>query len=70
MINISKHKELFGKKINALCTDGETIIGSWVDWLSEIDNEPDPESIIIKNKDGVCIEIFVKDIKRITAVSE
>ena len=62
-------KELYGmfidKKINVVCTDGDVLTGVWIDHTSELDNEPDGESITIERADGALIEIYVAEIERI-----
>ena len=67
MSKISEHKELLNKRIKVTCTDGDVLTGEWIDWTSEWDNEPDPESICIRLDEGYAMEIFVNEIENISA---
>ncbi|MGI6080827.1 MAG: hypothetical protein ACOYBV_07630 [Candidatus Avilachnospira sp.] len=70
MSKISAYKELLNKRIKVICTDGDVLTGEWIDWTSEWDNEPDPESITIHEDGGGYVEIYIDEIKDITAVEE
>lgn len=65
MIDLKKFWHLNRKQITVTCTDGQVLTGKWIDWTSEQDNEPDPESITIAQADGFCTEIFVNEIESI-----
>lgn len=65
MIDLKKHWPLNGQEIAVTCTDGQVITGKWIDWTSEQDNEPDPESITVEKPWGEQIEIYVNEIKAI-----
>ncbi len=65
MINLIKYEFLLDEKIKVVCTDGQVIVGEWIDWTSALDNEPDPEAIIIKKRDGGLVMIYVPEIKDI-----
>lgn len=73
MSKISTYKELLNKRIKVTCIDGDVLTGEWIDWTSEWDNEPDPESITIYEDggkvfgDGGYVEIFVNEIESISA---
>lgn len=67
MSKISTYKELLNKRIKVTCIDGDVLTGEWIDWTSERDNEPDPESIGIQLNEGYPIEIFVNEIEKIEA---
>lgn len=67
MSKISAYKALLNKRIKVVCTDGEVLTGEWIDWTSEWDNDPDPESICIRLDDGNAMEIFVNEIKSISS---
>lgn len=67
MIDIAKHSSLLNKKIIVTCTDDDILTGEFVDWTSEQDNEPDPESITVKADNGAFIELYVNEIKSIEA---
>ena len=67
MSKISAYKELLNKRIKVICTDGEELTGEWVDWTSEWDNEPDPESICIRLDEGYVMEIFANEIESISS---
>lgn len=64
----SKYIGLLDKRVKVICTDGSTVIGVWVYWTSELDNEPDGESITIQTDYGILIEIYVSDIKDIVGL--
>ncbi len=54
----------FGKEITIICTDNQTLTGILTGYTSELDNEPDGESIIID--DGpIPYEIFIDEIKSV-----
>lgn len=68
MIDLKEYWHLNGRKVVVICTDGYEIIGSWIDWTSAVDNEPDPESITVRRADGAPVEIFVHEIESIQQV--
>ena len=65
MVDLTKYKSLLDEEIKVVCTDGQVIAGEWIDWASALDNEPDPEAITIKKRDGSLVMIFVPEIKDI-----
>lgn len=65
MIDLTKHENLLDERVNVLCTDGQIIMGEWIDWTSAQDNEPDPESITILKTGGILVEVFVNEIAAI-----
>ncbi len=65
MINIGDYASLLNKAIKVTCTDGDVIVGEWEDWTSEWDNEPKPESIIVRREYLGPVEIYVNEIKMI-----
>lgn len=65
MAEMLKYKDLLDKQVTVNCTDGQVLTGKWIDWTSEQDNEPDPESITIAQAGGFCTEIFVNEIESI-----
>lgn len=62
MIVVNRYSGLLNKRVKVVCEDGQCVIGEWIDWTSEADNDPDPESVTLRSDDGVQIEVFVKDI--------
>lgn len=63
MINSVEYAHLLGKRIRVVCEDGSECVGIWCDWTSADDNEPDPESITLDERDwAAMIEIYVPDI--------
>ena len=64
-INVSDYKYLLNKNIKVVCLDGTAVEGVWTNWVSEQDNEPDGESIMIDKADGSIEEIYVDEIERI-----
>lgn len=65
MIDLRDYANLLDEQIKVTCTDGQVLIGEWIDWTSALDNEPDPESITIAQDNGFYTEIFVNEIKAI-----
>jgi hypothetical protein len=61
---------LYGKEIAVLLNDGSVFKGIWDDHISELDNEPEGESILLEFEDGNFVEIYTADIKNIEAASE
>lgn len=51
-----------GKQVRVTMKDGKVFIGILDDWIQALDNEPDPESIILKTIVYPCMELYVKDI--------
>ncbi len=58
-----KLQEAHGKAVRITMTDGEVFIGLAYDYISALDNDPDPASITIGN-----IELFEPEIKSIEPV--
>ncbi len=64
-MNYSKfYHENAGKNVEVIMTDGVFFSGKLFGYISEEDNEPDPESIIVGNT-----ELYTNEIERCT-VSE
>lgn len=66
-----KNKDLFGKKVKVICTDGKIITGEWNEWWDEEDNSyladdelPTCDSILIDQADYP-VEIRITEIKAI-----
>lgn len=51
------------KNVRVTMTDGEIFEGQLHTYISEIDNDPDPESIVVSS-----IELFTNEIKEISIV--
>jgi hypothetical protein len=49
------------KTVRVICVDGTVTTGKVIDWTSNLDNEPDGESIGLKDGD-YHVEVFVEDI--------
>lgn len=60
------YSENSGKLVRVEMTDGEVFTGELFAYISELDNEPDPESIIVDN--GMLIELYTHEIKSICAI--
>ena len=58
-------KDHWNRHIQAIMTDGETLVGKVVGYASAEDNEPNPEGIIIECTNGALVEIFRNEIERI-----
>lgn len=65
MIDVKEYANWIGRKITVTCMDGDYVVGKWIDWTSELDNEPDPESITVRRFDGAPVEVYVHDIQTI-----
>lgn len=59
-----------GKQVRVTMKDGKAFTGILDGWISALDNEPDPESIILKTTVYPCMELYVKDILFICLSSE
>lgn len=51
-----------GKQVSVTMKDGKVFIGILDCWISALDNEPDPESIILKTTVYPLMDLYVKDI--------
>lgn len=54
-----------GKQVEVTMKDGGIFTGVLYDWISALDNEPDPESIFVETSLNVLTELYVKDIRLI-----
>lgn len=68
---LEKKKDLFGKEVEVVCTDGQVIMGEWTEWWDEEDNSyladdglPTCDSILIEQADA-SIEIRISEIQDI-----
>lgn len=52
-----------GKRVRVEMTDGEIFTGELFAYLSEADNDPDPESIVVDRT-----ELFTNEIRQIEAL--
>lgn len=59
-----------GKQVRVTMKDGKVFTGILDCWISALDNDPDPESIILKTTVYPCMELYVKDILFICLGSE
>ena len=53
------------KQVEITMKDGKIFTGVLDDWISALDNEPDPESIFINTDEHILTELLVKDIRLI-----
>ena len=58
-------KDYWNKRIQAIMTDGETLVGRVVGYTSTEDNEPHLEGIIIECENGALVEIYRDEIEDI-----
>lgn len=65
MIDLRDYANLLDEQIKVTCTDGQVLIGEWIDWTSALDNEPAPESITVEKPWGEQIEIYINEIQAI-----
>jgi hypothetical protein len=58
----------YGKKVKVICfNEADNLIGTLSGWTSELDNEPDGESIIVDV--GIApYEVYIEDIKAIVVL--
>lgn len=63
------YHEHSGKRVKVTMTDGEVLEGEVYGYISELDNDPDPESIIIKKTEPYLIELPTNEIKSIELVN-
>ena len=66
-MDMAKYVGLLDRQVTVICKDGIKVTGVWIDWTSEQDNEPDPESITLSCADSSLIEIYVCEIREIGA---
>lgn len=57
-----------GKQVSVTMKDGKVFIGILDCWISALDNEPDPESIILKTTVYPLMDLYVKDIRFIQLI--
>ena len=61
-------EQYWGKQSCVQRDDGKVFRGELFDYISELDNEPDPESIVIETDGGMLVELFVNEIKEVTVI--
>ena len=66
-MDMVKYVGLLDRQVTVICKDGIKVTGVWIDWTSEQDNEPDPESITLSCADSSLIEFYVCEIREIGA---
>jgi hypothetical protein len=59
-------EKYYGQPISVICGNGNVVRGLFDGHTSELDNEPDGESILVKTDDGRLIEVYTSDIAEIT----
>ena len=61
--------EYIGEKVEVTFTDGTTMRGNAEFYTSSLDNEPDPESIMLRsNATGILTELFKPEIVKIEVI--
>ena len=64
IIDMSECFDAFeGHQVEVTMKDGEIFTGVLDDWISALDNEPEPESILIDTDEHILTELYVKDIR-------
>jgi hypothetical protein len=58
-------ENLYGKDIQVSLNDGTVLSGLWDGHMSELDNEPDGESILVKIESNLLVEVLTADIASI-----
>ena len=61
-------EQYWGRQVSVQLDDGKVFRGEVFDYISEPDNEPDPESIVIETDGGMLVELFVNEIKEVTVI--
>lgn len=61
-------KPYYRKRIKVIFTDGKSMIGFFEGYNSELDNEPDPPSIDLRNDNKLLYELFLHEIEKIELV--
>ena len=61
-------EQYWGRQVSVQLDDGKVFRGEVFDYISESDNEPDPESIVIETDGGMLVELFVNEIKEVTVI--
>ncbi len=59
-----KLSKVFGCIVRVICKDGQVLTGKVENYTSATDNEPEPESITIRDY-GVLIELYAPEIEKI-----
>lgn len=71
IIDMSECFDAFeGHQVEVTMKDGEIFTGVLDDWIPALDNEPDPESILIDTDEHILTELYVKDIRVIRCKPE
>lgn len=56
-----------GKRVRAEMIDGDVIEGKLACHISDLDNDPDPESLLVRSN-GVLIELYVPEILQVEVI--
>ena len=60
----------WNKIVHITMVDGDSLVGQLVSYISAVDNDPDPESVIIRVPSGMLIELFDYEVERIVLLSD
>ena len=64
-IELGVAKLSFGKPVKAILKNGQEMIGILNGWTSEVDNDPDGESITMKTPEYPMVEVYTAEIERL-----
>jgi len=59
-------EEMVRKKVRVTCTDGDVLVGKMTDWTTELDNDPEPESITLDD----WLEITLPEIEKVEIIGK
>ena len=70
-MNLHKIANLYWQRMVCVkISDGSLITGQLVSYTSAGDNDPDPESIIIRVSSGMLIELFDHEVENVILISK
>lgn len=69
-MKLYKSASLYWNKIvHITMVDGDSLTGQVVSYTSAVDNDPDPESILIRIPSGMLIELFDYEVESIVLLN-
>lgn len=58
--------EMCGKRVRVTCVDGDILVGRLTEWTTELDNDPEPESITLDD----WLEITLPEIEKVEIIGK
>jgi hypothetical protein len=69
-LTLELDKALYGRDIRVHLNDGSVFEGKWDGYISDVDNEPDGESILLEREGGCLVELFTAAIVSIEPMND